>query len=386
MVRDLDSTLAVVIAGLFGCSSPAGTGSSGHSTGSGADGAGASAAAGGGTSTGGGLPGGGTSAGGGTSIPGGGSGGAAPSDCVSEVRAAEQIQVDLFIMMDRSGSMVGVGSTNGNIWVPIGTAVGDFVLLPEAAGLGVGIQFFPLGDDSCDVNLYATPAAPIAPLPGNADAIRSAIINAGPDRGRTPTLPAMQGAMQYAQSWATQSGHQVVVVLTTDGEPNVCNSTVDAVSQVAAQGFSGAPSIQTYVIGIGNVAGLNQIATAGGTDAAIIVQADPALASQQFMDAMNSIRGSAQIPCEYTIPEPPAGQDLDFQKVNVTFSVNGSDTDVLYVPDGTQCDADGGWHYDDPSAPTKILLCPATCTVAETQVDAQMSVGLGCATKVRDIR
>jgi hypothetical protein len=310
-------------------------------------------------------------------------------ECTSEVSRAEQISLDMLIMMDRSSSMVGFFGCCGDIWSPVGNALGNFVALPEAAGLGVGIQFFPLQNNSCDVNLYAAPAAPIALLPGNVKPVQDAILANYPgdgtvEIGLTPTEPALQGAIQQAQQWAQQSGHKVIVVLATDGEPTVCGSiSVPGVAQVAQQGLMGTPSIQTYVIGIGNVQGLNDIAVAGGTNQAIIVPADPAIASQEFLRAMNDIRGNAQIPCELKIPAPPEGQILDFGKVNVQFSASGATSEILFVGDPSRCDpSNGGWHFDNGSAPSSIVLCPATCGVVETQVSAELGIGLGCAPRV----
>ena len=44
----------------------------------------------------------------------------------------------------------------------------------------------------------------------------------------------------------------------------------------------------------------------------------------------------------------------------------------------------GGWYYDseDPLAtkPSKILLCPTTCTTVTAKFGYQVNVTLGCAT------
>ena len=53
-------------------------------------------------------------------------------------------------------------------------------------------------------------------------------------------MPALQGAIQFAQGWAKQNpSHKTIVVLATDGEPNVCQSTIQAVTQTAAAGVAG---------------------------------------------------------------------------------------------------------------------------------------------------
>ena len=66
----------------------------------------------------------------------------------------------------------------------------------------------------------------IAPLNGNAAPITSAIGGVNPN-GRTPTDPALHGALNYARSWAQRNPtHKVIVVLATDGGPN-CNESLN---------------------------------------------------------------------------------------------------------------------------------------------------------------
>jgi hypothetical protein len=321
-----------------------------------------------------------TGAGGTINITGGtnGAGGTGlPAGCGGDVYKAEGRELDMYIMMDRSGSMLIPFVID--LWTPIGSAIGQFVTLPEAAGIGVGIQFFGDDNDSCDPNVYAQPAAGIGPLPGNAGAIQQAIVNNTPLFGETPTLPAEQGAIQYARGWAQAwPAHKVIVVLATDGEPNKCNSTAASVSQAAADGLNGTPSIPTYVIGIGNIASLNQIAQAGGTGQALIVAADPAVASQQFVDAMNAIRGIA-LPCDYAIPSGGAPN-----KVNLSFDEGSGPAFVPNVGSAQGCDpAAGGWYYDNPSAPQRILTCTATCDLFKSKTNGQVNVVVGCDTVVK---
>jgi hypothetical protein len=307
----------------------------------------------------------------------GGAGGGVPGGCGGDVYRAEARELDMYIMMDRSGSMLIPFLID--LWTPIGQALGTFVTLPEAAGIGVGIQFFGLQDDSCDVNVYAQPAAAIGLLPGNAPAVQQAIVSNVPTFGQTPTLPALTGAIQHARGWAQQNpAKKVIVVLATDGSPNACNSTVESVSQIAQEGMNGSPSIPTYVIGIGNIAGLNQIAQAGGTGQALVVDADPQIASQQFVDAMNAIRGAA-LPCDYGIP---AGGTPD--KVNLSFDEGGAPVFVPNVGDASRCDpATGGWYYDNAASPQRILTCTATCDRFKSSATAQVNVVLGCDTVVK---
>jgi CubicO group peptidase (beta-lactamase class C family) len=190
----------------------------------------------------------------------------------------------------------------------------------------------------------------------------------------TPTDPALRGAMNYARTWAmAHPDHKVVVLLVTDGEPNECNSTLQSVTQVAADGFGGTPSIPTYVLGLGlSLTNLHTIAMAGGTGQAFIV--DPNSGSA-LAAAMNQIRGSA-LPCDYALPK----NTTDPKKVNIDFTPQGGmTTRLIYVGDAASCDpVKGGWYYDNPQMPSRLIVCPQTCDMFKKDPNGRVDVVLGC--------
>jgi von Willebrand factor type A domain len=328
---------------------------------------------------------------GGTSSSTGGSsassGGPSKGDaCAGEAYTGERIPLDMFIMQDKSGSMSGQNNQNGgrNIWIPVTGAIKAFVNSPQSVDIGVGLGYFPIGVpmcnqgggdcdcttiandcSSCRLADYGTPDVPIQILPGAAGQIVQSLDAHGPS-GATPTRPALEGALQYALAHAQANpDRKVVVVLATDGQPNDCSSNVNNVSQVAQRAFSGMPSVQTYVVGIGNTGNLNSIAQAGGTNAAIIV--DSANAGQQFLDAMNQIRGAA-LTCEFTVPQPGPNQTVDPNEVNVYFfPQSGSGGGVIYKVDNQgACDpTTGGWYFDNNTNPTRVFLCDASCNTVK---------------------
>ncbi|HJL16384.1 MAG TPA: VWA domain-containing protein [Sandaracinaceae bacterium LLY-WYZ-13_1] len=89
------------------------------------------------------------------------------------------------------------------------------------------------------------------------------------------------------------------------------------------------------------------------------------------------------IPCEYEIPDPPDDTELDFMRVNVLYTPgDGSEPQrfpYVGMPGGVDCTS-GGWYYDDPEAPTRIILCPSTCELIEGDTAGRVDVELGCAT------
>ncbi len=341
--------------------------------------------------------------GGGLSGNGGGSGGLPPG-CAADTYGGQLVPLDMFIMLDRSGSMNDAGK-----WPAVTNAINSFVQLPDAVGIGIGLGVFPtkpavkpptncaagcgfygpcLGgfctgglspNDSCIDTDYATPVVPIATLPGAASAITSAINAQSANGASTPTTPALRGAMQYATPWAAaHPDHITVVVLATDGDPNNCDpNDVSHVALAAQTAYQSKPSVRTFVIGVGSsLTSLNQIAQSGGTDKALIVDtaSDP---GKQFLDALNQIRGA--VGCTYNIPDT-GGKTPDFKKVNVGFTPDGSSQDVIpYATDANGCQGGPGWYYDvpPPGTPNQIILCPSSCDLV-THQPGKVDVVVGC--------
>jgi hypothetical protein len=306
----------------------------------------------------------------------------ASAACATESQMAKAIPVDVYIMMDQSSSMI-LPAGSGTRWSAVTDAMQMFVNRPEAAGVGVGIQYFGLGI-SCDAADYAHPEVEIGPLPDNAKPIADSI-NSHLPIAVTPTEPALQGAIDHAREWQdAHPDHVVVVVLATDGEPDACVSTTDSVAKVAAMGLAGTPAIRTFVIGVGSgLDALNQVAQSGGTDQAFIVDdgQDPA---QRFLDALDAIRQKAALPCDYAVPAASGSMAVDFDKVNVNLTPSlgpqaGQDLPVLRALDPSRCDPmTGGWYYDDPAAPKTIKLCSQSCTAVSQDEHAKLSIVLGC--------
>jgi hypothetical protein len=248
----------------------------------------------------------------------------------------------------------------------------------------------------CRSATYASPAAEIATLPGAAAGLQNVLMSTMP-LGDTPTSPALGGAIAHAQAWAkAHPDHKVAVLLATDGLPSDCmvnSSTTDPyglveVTTTTAAGLAANPSIETFVIGVfapsdtDSPGNLNQIAKAGGSGTAFVVNTGSDV-EQQFLAALEKIRGTG-IPCAFQIPTPTTGT-FEPGLVNVVFK-DGSQAQTLdYWQDAASCDAtSGGWYYDNPTNPTKILACPASCSVFQNaDSSATVAINLGCKTLVK---
>jgi len=371
---------------------------------------------------------GGTGGEGGGFIPagaGGSSGTAGGNDnCAATVNKGQAVPLDMYIMMDQSGSM-GDAAGSSTKWETVKGALTNFLQQPTATGIGVGIQYFPISTglmcplvpfcttnancgpaacgpcvpplpglpgvcqgstagDSCVAADYATPDVPIAPLPAVATALINSMGAHGPTGG-TPTSAALQGAIDYAKKWATQNpSHTVITVFATDGQPSGCDEDLSHINAIAAAGVNGSPSIKTFVIGVGSsLTSMNGIAAAGGTNAAYLIDAN-AGAGDEFLQAMNDIRGSA-LSCGYLIPQPPPGEMIDYNAINVQYTPTGGMPTLMPRVDGpVACPTDGfAWYYDNASPPTQILLCDSTCSQISKDSTGQVDVLVGCATIVK---
>jgi len=340
--------------------------------------------------------------------------------CVGEVYAGEDIPLDIYVMFDVSGSMcrdlpgtagdAGFRCTTdtncsganccvledqrywntaleGSRMAAVRTAAAAFLNDPASASLSVGLGVFGhqcIGSTSCNAADYALPRVEIGQLPGNAPALLGELDALEPT-GETPTHAAISGACQHATSWKeAHPDHEVVILLMTDGKPeapvtSTCSPTSDLAIDAAASCLADA-GIKTYVLGVGPMLDtLHGIAQAGGTGSAYLVEnGDPA---QSILQALNAIRGAA-IPCDFTIPEPPAGESLNYDRVTMVH-VDGTCQANYFtrVETGDVCsDAAGGWYFDVPpesGTPSSIHLCPSSCKAVKTP-ESQFYFSMSC--------
>lgn len=330
--------------------------------------------------------------------------------CNARVRDGERVPVDMYFLVDSSGSMQEAVA-GGSKWAVVSAALVAFLNDPRNVGTGVGIGYFPStpgqcmpGDagclcipiinicfatdgGSCAVSDYAKPSVPLALPPAIAPVISD--IGGHTVGGGTPTRPAVEGALQYLSQWASaHPERKPLLVLATDGEPSECElNTPKDVADVAATALAGPQAIRTFVIGVGrSLVSLNLVAQAGGTDHAFLVDTGGDL-TKEFADALDQIRGAATA-CEFSIPKASSGNEaVDPTKLNVSYIAAGSTTPTrvpqTFMGSASNCDSSGGWYYDNPAAPTAIKLCDATC---RSLSGSTIQVEFGCDTLVKPPR
>jgi hypothetical protein len=303
--------------------------------------------------------------------------------CAVIKKDGKAVPVTLYVMMDKSSSM------QGPKWTAAVAGIGTFVDDPESAGIEVGLKLFPRDADAvpaCDQAAYKTPLVDFGPLPDNAPAIKAALAAESPDGFSTPIYPALGGAILAGIEVAkNDEGRAAAVLLVTDGLPQgpapICSGVNPenpaVIADLAQTGADYDPPVKTFVVGLPGVdqSFANQIAAAGGTDEAILVSADNV--EVEFAEALAKVAGEA-LPCEYEIPEEVGGE-IATDRVNVAFTPSG--TEGVMLPQDPSC-AGEGWYYDDPAAPTKIILCPESCAAAKEDLEAKIEILLGCKTVV----
>jgi hypothetical protein len=293
--------------------------------------------------------------------------------CAAQAYEGEAVPLDIYIMFDQSGSMLNDVGGMTRLEAVQGAAR-TFLRDQASAAIGVGVGYFgfqPIGQTTCVASDFATPSVSVTL---DHEAVLSSLAARQPT-GETPTGAAIRGACGYAQGWKkANAGHSVVLLLLTDGEPKApvscsagtcCPTLADAV-QATSDCRSGQPGIKTYVLGVGPfLDNLQQIAQAGGTDHAYLVGDQNV--EQQVLQALNSIRGDASIPCQLKIPAPTGGAELNYGLVNVAYQDSNCTLSTIYnVPNVASCDAtSGGWYYDNPAAPSSVNLCGASCESSE---------------------
>jgi len=344
----------------------------------------------------------------------------ATSGCLESEQTLPRLNV--VFLIDKSGSMGDASFGNAATrWNPVVNAIDAFVKDPASANVRASLSLLPAdGDnnDACSASSYSSGTASLKiPLSLLDDSGRQQFLSRLCDpanasastcikpAGGTPTRPAIQGTIDYAASVRAQyPKDKTLIVFVTDGEPGfgyVLGSTVIALSscddlsngcttdtvlctsnnveaQKIASVIQAAPSRSIYLIGVGDlsVTTMNLWAASSGNAATSVEGMTESQVNSTLTSALSSIRSSSRS-CNLDIPLPSVGTAVDPSKLNVDY-VEGSTVTHLVRSDNCTSSSPS-WHFDSPTGPTKIVICPNACTPAQQSAAGSFKVIVGCA-------
>ncbi len=340
--------------------------------------------------------------------------------CAREAIQTSPLPLDMYLVLDRSGSMnlpqsmpvdstqpgggdCNVGDPVVSRWCYAINALDGFFGSEVAQGTGVALQFFPAGGCAtspspllfgccssgacCAGGAEKKPDVPLSELPAAREALAEALNRATPWADRTPIEAALRGIVSYTQQ-ARRPGRQMMGLLVTDGGPEGCSASSQHLANIvlAHREKTGIP---TYVVATQGAAysWLEPIAVAGGAPVHTarcaggvrpchfydVGNARPDV----FIDVLQQIQRSA-ISCSYAVPSADTGLS-DPNEVSLSIRTKaGRELQVERVASSGDCGAAPGFFYDDPAAPATLDLCPASCSALRAADGGQVNILLGC--------
>lgn len=334
---------------------------------------------------------------------------AEPETCAATQIEAEEIFLDMFVILDRSGSMTigapddsddGVtGSNNSDGYCDIGdpnvgsrwcnaiNALYGFFSDPSTVGTGVSYaEFSNTGcgpfDMAVDFGILETDDSN-----GQLESIEDALNDDDPD-GSTNTEGAIDTLIAETSAHMPVGTRKTISVLITDGDPNGCEEDRDDLNAMLVDHYT-ATGIPTFVIGMDGVSSNNLEELAQNAGAAphtnYCVSGDAECSYYSvgdgnptvFMDALADIRSSV-LGCEYAVPQADVGlSNLDTLEVKFTPNEGASEIILEQMASEGACSSDDQYWVDLSGGGDPIIkLCPATC---DTRGDgAAIDISLKC--------
>ena len=334
------------------------------------------------------------------------------SGCATATAKVDRQPIYMLILLDGSGSM-----NDESKWAAVVPALDYFIDDLNAQGdpsFGVGLTIFSdVNDATNGAGPYPNIDVPIAFMDdAQAKALHARLDGTSP-KGPTPTLAVLNGQYPRVEAFTPSApllpNGKKVVVLMTDGvpypDPDVQNGPCIRAAKDEFARTSPAGPITTFAVGIGHFFPydpsiydpefLGDLAVAGGApnDGCLPhelldvthmchFQITPAAAGSaltlehDLLAAFDKIR-SKVTSCTLTLEKSDGGAAVDPSKVNVVFTGTNGVRTVLSE------DPKDGWSYDDPNAPSQVILNGASCKALKSDPDGKLSVVLGCKSIVK---
>ncbi|GMV19665.1 MAG: hypothetical protein AMXMBFR56_78890 [Polyangiaceae bacterium] len=292
------------------------------------------------------------------------------SGCGKSEFTITQLAPNVMILLDRSGSMEGDagGDSRWNVAkkaiAQVTTKFDDKLRFGLATysscasgGCSAGSIVVPIADkNAAAINTFLGNTIDQGSSNGQGTSggkIQYLCDSGDPETSTGKSLVALVG--QASLQDPTRSN--VVILLTDGAESNECKGSCDGPCG-AAQLLGQAPSVKTYVIGLGvNPASVDAIAASGGT-----AQSVPATNQTELDNAFNKV-ADAVASCDYLLDNAPA----DANGIYVYFNDD---------PAGVPKDSANGWSYDPVTK--KLSFNGTACTQLKGGTVKDVDVVYGC--------
>jgi hypothetical protein len=349
-------------------------------------------------------------------LPDGGLAALRDASCAGWSASPEPLPAVLMLVVDVSNSMndIAPGSQESK-WVVTRDALQQAIdALPATTAVGViefpnqdtGIRTLPAAITEC-VDTSGLIPAQVLGRAGSTQrtALQQSLLGVTVTAG-TPTYDAYTYALQQFQT-STLSGNKYLLLI-TDGLPTYGEQCVgtgraqDAIdayitSVQDAIGAASAAGTRTFIIGSpgseetnnGSDARpwLSRAAQLGGTALPGCANTGPDYCHFDMVSepdfaaglttALRTIAGQIT-QCEYTLPQPPSGQTLSPDEVNVVYT-QGDSTQLLVLR-SSDADCEEGWTYSADGL--EVVLCSQTCHQVQNDPGARLELMFGCASEL----
>ena len=327
-------------------------------------------------------------------------------DAVAHESQLEGGPLDIYLILDRTGSMGNDCAYNPGSTPPVNSkacyatyALADYLIqVSPAVETRLAFHVMSLSND-CTGETYDPALIPLTQLPVPAQSPLVQRISDEDFSGGFGTR--IEGALRGIANYTTNNqtpGREMIGVLITDGDATDCDTNNSNLAQIIAN-HRAATGLRTFIIGMDGATedNLEELAIAGGADPhdQYCGGLNPPCHYWNVGDGSGDVLANAlQAISQQAVPLPcaidvtgltaPAGEVLDYGRVNVTLTQNGVVTTIGQVADAASCPANqDAWYYDDPNAPTTIQLCESTCDVVTAAGDgAVLNVVAGCTATV----
>jgi hypothetical protein len=235
--------------------------------------------------------------------------------------------------------------------------------------------------------------------------VRSSIENAVTEQW-TPTHDAYRYALNEGLLPSQQPGNKFMLLI-TDGYPTISLGCVQEAGQTDGSGVdpeqivneisaAADQGITTFLIGSpgseANRDWMSRAAVIGGSAPDDCNVAGPVgeychmdmTTADDFSVALRE--GLARIagaitPCTYAYAEPPEGQTIDENAINVVVRKSDGTTSLIIRDDIGDCDE--GWQKGDGN---EVVLCPKTCSDVQLEPTTTVELAFGCDSLVTPVR